>query len=1037
MKLITVEDIKTKYTVGGTVTDPSGYDDKTKIPSPNGLFSYQIFGRTLAERKQRFGVIELPVRVLHPVFLLALFQKKRKLCQHIIEDNKPFVILSKDELAKTGDKYKLFDTVQEALEFAKDRSRVLFSFSVFVDTPELLLTVAENTETDDYIKKVLSTYERSLAVTQVPVIPPIFRNDSPETWSSHVLNRMYINILRLCSLLVKTTADPSNEKWSRLYNALCLHLKSLTETVIELVKGKGGTIRSYVYGKREDFSGRAVISPNPSLSVDELGVPIRMLARLFEPYIVRRLVKEKNLSVSEALSILDKIYYSNTKQIYQDEKYKEYIDIIINETKGKIVLTKRDPSIHRLSICAFKVVPVFDNTIHLHPFNTVPFNADFDGDTMAVFSVLTTEAYEDAKKLLNPYHSASPVKLKFVLNKDYKKTFRLATLRPSEELRQNETNAFVKDIWTPTKLMGATVTKGVAKIWSLLPEEIRTNKKLFELCVVKPLEKSDYIDDDEFIYTLLNNSKIELSQLIDFYNNLSKYLSEITHHFSETITIVELLLSEDINTKLKKRLTALEEKYGKDTPEYLKQADVVYKEISREVLEQLKKNSSISKSLHSNIVKTTQLLQIIVGKGIIQDWKQNFVVVKDALGVGLNEDSLFLSGQSARSGIAYRVIMTSIPGVIERKLCMALSPVTLGEDKDCGTKRTVLIRKVQADLLKQLIGRYIVQDGKLTLLTPENLSLFVGKDILLRSPIYCKTPRICRTCYGELHNLWKTREIGLLAATSIGERLYQEMLKVFHAGGAVDVSFINVREYLIKELGQDPSIVDYFIEFDEKTHVTKTKQKDILLQFSRELYSDLFRAIKIGEHTERVFVVNNFCCVLQKDDKELVIVVPGSSEIEFLRNCLLVSYDEDNCVVKLLDTTPLVTVKPSKGGIDMSVAIWKLLTEYADKLNIVDVDVLLLTLYNAMKKLGHIALVHYEVMLSHTLRNKHDKTKLARLHEPYEPVLVSLTTSMRNDSPLLKGAFMHFKNEIISGIIQPVSTISQYDLDSVYLRGLR
>ncbi|MDW7973498.1 MAG: hypothetical protein RMI01_09915, partial [Thermodesulfovibrio sp.] len=576
MRLLNVEEIAQfqKYKVGGILKNDKGYDPKTKLPVVGGLFCYEIFGRTTKERSTTFGIIVLPTQFFHPLFYLLLKQKMRKYITHILS-NKPYVI----DLSLPKKRVVLFETEEEAIKNYGRGNIISYGLEDFVKNIHKIL------EGEEELVNILEYHSENLVIDKLPVIPPIYRNDNPMGWSTDKLNDCYGKLIRYSTYFATQDKNKNVEVYYRSYNVLQEEIGNLGEMLLDKLKGKEGAIRGNMLGRKVDYSGRAVIVPDPTIKVDEVGVPIRILVKIFEPFILRRLTKEENYTIDNAIRKLEYIYYSDTKEIYENEEYKKIIDIIVDETKGKIVLTKRDPAINRLSYSGFKVVPVFDSSIHLHPLNTVPFNADFDGDTMAVFAVMTKEAQEEAKRMLNPYDSQSTVRPKFVFNKDFSRAFRVITLQTDYE----EENDVVLDLWEKTTLFGYKVTKGIKEIWSCLPQERQKDKKLFEEIVMKELQKKPFLDGNSFIYNLVERAPVE--EVITFLNCVTNLLSEKMFYFTEAISIIELHLGEEYNKELKKRLEVLKKKYKNDlsSDEYIKEANSIREELAKEIIEKLKK----------------------------------------------------------------------------------------------------------------------------------------------------------------------------------------------------------------------------------------------------------------------------------------------------------------------------------------------------------------------------------------------------------------------------------------------------------------
>lgn len=162
-------------------------------------------------------------------------------------------------------------------------------------------------------------------------------------------------------------------------------LKSLTD----ILKGKQGRFRQNLLGKRVDYSGRSVIVVGPHLRMDQCGLPKPIALTLFRPFVIGKLIeREYAFNVKHA----EKIIEENTKEVW---------DALEEVIEGKYVLLNRAPTLHRLGIQAFQPILVEGKAIHLHPLTCVAFNADFDGDQMAVHLPLTPEAQKEARELMS------------------------------------------------------------------------------------------------------------------------------------------------------------------------------------------------------------------------------------------------------------------------------------------------------------------------------------------------------------------------------------------------------------------------------------------------------------------------------------------------------------------------------------------------------------------------------------------------------------------------------------------------------------
>jgi len=812
-----------------------------------------------------------------------------------------------------------------------------------------------------------------------------------------------------------------------------------------MYRGKQGILRRNIAGKRIDFSARGVASGDVSVPLDHVKVPVRLLVKIFEPFIIKRFIREFNVSIDDALRIIEKIYYyPHTPELIKEHpEYKRYINVVEEESRDQIVLIKRDPVIHRLGLSAMKVIPSYENTICVNPLETSGFNLDYDGDTVAVFALNSVEAKSQVQKLLNPYHPADPQRLKYTWNKDYSFVFKAVTLDAPEELINLETNSLVKEIWSQTNVnvegSKYKVTKGLELVFKCLPEKSRS-KKVFEDVFYNIWKKNKYLDGGETSTLLLRYLSVE--DVKQFLTTCSQKLSEYITYFSECLTLADLITSERINKVFREEITKLKSSSKSDT-EFLEKLSSLYKEWSENIVREASKKSSIKKSITTNSVKKVQLLQILLAKGFVEDWKKQVKFITSNIGSGFSEDEFILSGHSARLGIAYRVIKTTEPGVLHRLLSIGLSSVKLSESnlKDCGTTRYINIKNCNKSLLQRLIGRYYVDEvGKLKIITEDDIPLLEGKSIDLRSPITCKSPQICFTCYGEGVNFWNTKEIGLLAGLSIGERMYQEMMKVFHLGGVTQVSFFDPFEFMEKELKMDTRKIKSVLEYNPSSKKMIIKGEDFEVRISTELFEDLAKTISKIDEPVSVEVSELIVSVKTKDGEEDLLFVPGRCMI-FVEPHNVIGYDRSEdppkIVLKFISSDKgkeLISMLPSKGGIDRSIMLWKLIVTHSSKLPRMRENELLMLMFNAVKDLGKVALVHYEVLLSHLLRYRQDIRILARLHSPYDPVLVPITKTIQLDHPLLGGFFSDMKKNIKRGVISSTSTVSFHNLDNTLLR---
>lgn len=234
------------------------------------------------------------------------------------------------------------------------------------------------------------------------------------------------------------------------------------------------------------------------------------------------------------------------------------------------------------------------------------------------------------------------------------------------------------------------------------------------------------------------------------------------------------------------------------------QAQTIIDDMKKMLAKHLK-DTGIGELIDSGAGKSyDQPMQILVAKGIVADATGNVLPpIKGSFSDGLTNTEYFNASYGARAGIVDRVLTTAPGGYLSRKLVYVLNDVEVDPFlKDCKTDRTLDI-KLTGDIINRLHGRYIVKNGVVVPFDP-NTAKF-GETISLRSPIFCRSKKICHTCYGNLISRARTPYVGILAATLIGERGQQTAMKQFHLGGVVSVV---KRDMLQDILQNNPELKD-------------------------------------------------------------------------------------------------------------------------------------------------------------------------------------------------------------------------------------
>ena len=347
---------------------------------PEGLFSEIIFGpEESTERKKTFSYIDLNALVIHPSAYMLLIQLDRKI-EKFISTEETFKVNSEGVLTPDP------DGVTGISEFIKLLPKIKFR---------------GGTETrDKFILKIKAAIkDGNVFIDAIPVIPPTQRDayqDEKGMWVYDELNDHYIALIRRAHQI------KSASKSGALFDLLNLELQKAVvahdKFIRKKIQKKSGLIRSSLLAKRTDFSGRAVITPGPNLKVNEIGIPLRMAASLFEPFIIHRLfhsggVNQNNLAKAVKNFTQLELSIDSIKVVFKaikngDKLPQDLYKIIWDATEvammNRSVLAKRDPALRAESIRGFKPILVEGNTVQLCTLQVGGFNADFDGDSCQV-----------------------------------------------------------------------------------------------------------------------------------------------------------------------------------------------------------------------------------------------------------------------------------------------------------------------------------------------------------------------------------------------------------------------------------------------------------------------------------------------------------------------------------------------------------------------------------------------------------------------------------------------------------------------------
>lgn len=629
-------------------------------------------------------------------------------------------------------------------------------------------------------------------------------------------------------------------------------LKSLSD----LLKGKQGRFRRNLLGKRVDYSGRSVIVVGPHLKLNQCGLPKQMALELFKPFVMRKLV-ENNFAhnIKSAKRLVDRMS-------------PEVWDVLETIIKDHPVLLNRAPTLHRLGIQAFEVVLVEGSAIQIHPLVCAAFNADFDGDQMAVHVPLSESAKHEARTLMlsasNLLKPASgepivePTKdmvlgcyyltMDHPNNRGDGKTFASADeVALAYDLGIIDLHAKIKvQFMRGKKREMIDTTVGRVLFNEIFPEEMRfvndvqDKKRLKELVarayqVVGPegtAEIVDRIKDIGFKYATRSGLTIAIDD-ITVPENKELIIKQVEDKVAE------------VEKQYRRGLITEDEQYVKTVELWTEATE----EITDAVARSFSEDSPVRVMANSGATKGgfTPLRQLAGMRGLMADPAGRIIPlpITSNFREGLTALEYFISTHGARKGLADTALRTADAGYLTRRLVDVAQDVIINEE-DCGThagiwltsdskERTgegfderVIGRVAASPLANPKTGEVIIPAGELITEAHFQQMKAAGVDrIFVRSPLTCGARHgLCAKCYGrDLARGGSIRigeAVGVIAAQSIGEPGTQLTLRTFHTGGVAGADDITTGLPRIEELfeSRDPKGQAIIAEIDGVVEIT-------------------------------------------------------------------------------------------------------------------------------------------------------------------------------------------------------------------------
>ncbi len=658
-------------------------------------------------------------------------------------------------------------------------------------------------------------------------------------------------------------------------------LKSLSD----FLKGKQGRFRQNLLGKRVDYSGRSVIVVGPKLKLDQCGLPKQMALTLFKPFVLSRLIRD---GYAHNIKSAEKLIQANRKEVW---------DILEEVTKNKHVLLNRAPTLHRLGIQAFKPKLIEGKAIQIHPLVCAAFNADFDGDQMAVHLPLSepaqkeaAELIQSAKNLLKP-SAGEPIvdpSQDMILGAYYltKETKDLAgegavfsnlnEINAALELKKLHLQSKIK-YYTKKELVETTAGRVIFN--QILPKNLQFLNK-----TMKKGDLSNLIMDSFNSYGLEVTAKLcdDLKDIGFKYATISG-ISLSAADMPTPNTKHEII--EEGNAKVKeisnqhwRGLLTEEERYRHTIKVWNEAKNEITKIMVGLIEEENDLHYMVNSGARGNWGQITQLCGM---KGLVTNPAGRTIElpIKSNLIEGYTILEYFIASHSGRKGKSDTALKTAEAGYLTRRLVDAVQDLIVREH-DCGTEQSHLItkessEKIGLDFIHRIFGRQIAND----LVDPNTGEIIISKETSLGhseveliekhnittvkaySPLTCKTEGgVCQKCYGFDLGTNKTVKlgtpVGIIAAQSIGEPGTQLTMRTFHMGGVQQESDITqglsrVDEILEAKNPKSPAILTSITGTVKVTNKGKNQEIEVdskePVQINYTLAENFLPVVKKGE----------------------------------------------------------------------------------------------------------------------------------------------------------------------------------------------
>ena len=835
--------------------------------------------------------------------------------------------------------------------------------------------------------KVVEAFRRSgnrpewMILTILPVIPPDLRpmvQLDGGRFATSDLNDLYRRVInrnnRLKRLLELGAPDViiRNEKRmlqeavdslidnSQRGKALSRRGRRELKSLSDMLKGKKGRFRRNLLGKRVDYSGRSVIVVGPQLKLNQCGLPKTMALELYRPFVIAKLVQSGYAAnVKGARRLIER----NRPEVW------EALESVIGE---RPVLLNRAPTLHRLGIQAFEPILIEGSAIQLHPLVTTAFNADFDGDQMAVHVPLSQKAVQEArqlmlasKNLLKPADGEpiiSPSKdmvlgvyyltmsQKAAHKGDGRAFANMDEVEMAYELGQVHVHTEIKLLtktWyddqgnrlpePQTRVIDTTVGRVIFN--RVLPEEVQfVNERLdkggvkdliaevYEICgQEKTTEVADKIKAIGFEYAMKSGTTLAVADI-----SIPPERKAIIEEALKQVEIVQRDFRRGLLTEQEKNEREIE----------------IWQETTEKVASAVKKHmdpdGNLSTMATSGATKGgfSTISQLAGMRGLMADPSGRIIPmpIRSNFREGLTAQEYFISTHGARKGLADTALRTADAGYLTRRLVDIAQDIIVNEH-DCGTTDGIWIRRrddvagqsMSSRLYSRVLAENVIdpQSGEVIAETGDVINYEVARriaasgvaEVKVRSPLTCElTHGICATCYGIDLGRGTMVElgaaVGIVAAQSIGEPGTQLTLRTFHTGGVAaggDITTGLPRVEELFEARKQPKGEAFVAEISGTVHIDQSEKyadlREVIIENS-QLVSDEYAIPEDWkiEIKDEAEVKAGDVLATQGEAK-IVAQHAGRVRVEKKERKVFVSYDHKESITYEIPNTSRLLVK--------------------------------------------------------------------------------------------------------------------------------